>query len=54
MTYQDGWCSLSGLPQANNINTQNGVYGTLLSDIVLTGSFTHPVMARPLPGLYPG
>mgnify|MGYP003776904097 FL=1 len=51
MTYQDGWlqvCLVS--PQANNINTQNGVYGTLLSDIVLTGSFTHPVTGEAVTG----
>ncbi len=51
MTYQDGWLQVClASPHTNNINTQSAIYGTLLSDIVLTGSFTHPVTGEVIAG----
>ncbi|OQC16602.1 MAG: hypothetical protein BWX73_00749 [Lentisphaerae bacterium ADurb.Bin082] len=51
MTYQEGWLEVClNTPQVNSINTQNVYYGTLLSDIVLTGSFTHPVTGEAIAG----
>ncbi|MDD4098644.1 MAG: MBG domain-containing protein, partial [Lentisphaeria bacterium] len=51
MTYLDGWLQVClALPQVDSMIAMEATYGTFLQDIVLTGSFQHPVTGAAVSG----